>query len=305
MASAITIRPGVFVHLKTSITGGNTTYTRTDLAVEEETDGTPVVEVVDANGKKRKSKKRKWVTDSTTLDVEEAERASDVRTAASGLVNSVTYQTALGRTCRREDRATLEVMIAKAEEMVDNFNATATITRIGWYAVPINVEADDTRAMKMITQELGEMLKQMDKGITTFDVKKIRAIATQAQAAANALDAGTQEKVQAAVDQARKAANTIARRITKDGEDKAKVLQDIQRGLIEGARIAFLDMGEAPEPVEALPAVQAQRFADLDLSPVECTTAEAVNRPQLDLSDSDDGKTMAATSVRVATLDLL
>jgi len=94
-------------------------------------------------------------------------------------------------------------------------------------------------------------------------------------------------KVDAAIKQARAAATVIVKRIEKEGEDRNTVLLDIQRGQIESARIAFLDMSDEPrEAAEATPVVDRQRFADLDIGddrPAVAAGAGRVDLPALDL----------------------
>ena len=97
------------------------------------------------------------------------------------------------------------------------------------------------------------------------------------------------EKIEGAIEQARKAARTIVKRIETEGEDRALVMMDIQRGQIESARIAFLDMSdEIKATTDAMPAVNAQRFADLDIDASGATPSvlsKPVNMPAIELAE--------------------
>jgi hypothetical protein len=103
------------------------------------------------------------------------------------------------------------------------------------------------------------------------------------------------------------AASCSTRRIEKNGEDKAIVVADIQRGQIESARIAFLDLSEQSATVEpVLPVVNAQRFADLDID-AESEARAATERqaiPKLDLGDDSEPGAVVAKSVNVPAMEL-
>ena len=103
-------------------------------------------------------------------------------------------------------------------------------------------------------------------GIDKLDPAAIRDAANKARSMAAMLGDDQQAAVEGAIEQARKAARQIVKRVQKEGEAAAIVLADVQRGAIEKARIAFLDLDGDHMTSTALPAVQQQRFADLDLS---------------------------------------
>jgi hypothetical protein len=110
------------------------------------------------------------------------------------------------------------------------------------------------------------------------------------------------ERVTSAVEQARKAARTIVKRIEKKGESAASVLQDIQRGEIEKARFAFLDV-DSPAIELSAPVADVGRFADLEgceapapVSPESTPASAPSDAPELNGESPDAGETIAASA---------
>jgi hypothetical protein len=79
-----------------------------------------------------------------------------------------------------------------------------------------------------------------------------------------------QAKVTGAVEQARKAARDLVRRVEKSGELAATVIAECATDALEAARFAFLDL-DAPAPVVEIPIVAPS----LDLLAPEPATIEA------------------------------
>ena len=65
--------------------------------------------------------------------------------------------------------------------MVDDFNRTATLSRVSVYAMIGRVAADDVEAVKAINSEVSDLLGQMQEGLKNLDVKSIRDAATKAK----------------------------------------------------------------------------------------------------------------------------
>ncbi len=127
--------------------------------------------------------------------------------------------------------------------------------------------SDDAEAARAITQEISTLVAQMDAGIKAFDPAAVRDAANRARELSGMLSEEKQSKIEGAIAQARAAARTIVRRIEKEGESRETVLLDIQRGQIESARIAFLDLsGDDAPGGDKLSAIDQQRFADLDVN---------------------------------------
>jgi hypothetical protein len=252
MANASVIRPGLLVSLKSTVVGG-VTYQRAELDVDAET--VAADEGADVE---------KWETTKIVTDKDEHDRATKARSRALGLIRKECQQTAFGLLCPEAREAALDVAVVAAHEIVRLHNETAVNTRVGLFVIKGRVASDDAEAAKAITSEIAELVVKMDAGIKAFDPKAIRDAANRARELSGMLSDEKQTKVNAAIEQARKAARTIVKRIEGEGEQRETVLLDIQRGQIESARIAFLDMSGGPDTVEStMPAVAVQRFADI------------------------------------------
>jgi hypothetical protein len=238
-------------------------------------------------------------------DKDEYERAIKARSTALSAIRRECQSTTFGLLCPEQHEGALDAAIAKARAIVEEHNATAVHTRVSVYALKGRVASNDAEAARAITSELAGLVVQMQRGIETVDAASIRDAANKAREMSAMLDDSLKGKIDGAIAQARKAARDITRRIEKNAEDKAIVLADIQRGQIESARIAFLDLSEAA-PVEALPAIDAQRFADLDVdadddadesterAPVGPGKRQAI--PKIDLAEGSEPVTMSAPS---------
>lgn len=294
---AATIRPGLLVNVKSTVAGG-VSYKRVDLAVEALDETTN--ETVDV---------ARWETVRTIEDKDEYERATKVRSKAISLIRKQCQATSFGLLCPEEHEGALDVAIRAAREMVDTHNASAVHTRVQIYALKGRVASNDAEAARAITSEIADLVVAMDKGIAALDADAIRKAADRAREMSAMLDESLKVKVDGAIAQARKAARDITRRLTKNGEEKAVVLADIQRGQIESARIAFLDMSESTVAEgEALPVVEAQRFADLDLSDVEAEAEPkaptSTGTPTLDLAEGSEPVAVAAKAANVPMMEL-
>lgn len=257
MSNASIIRPGLLVSLKSSVAGG-VTYQRVELEVDAATAAGEAADV------------QRWETTKTVDDKEEHERATKCRSKALGLIRKVCQATSFGLLCPESQEGALDAAVTAARQLVDAHNESASSTRVGLYVIKGRVASNDAEAAKAITSEIAGLVIQMTNGINTFDPKAIREAADKARELSAMLSEDKQEKVNAAIAQARAAARTIVKRIQNEGEARETVLLDIQRGQIESARIAFLDMSGDPTTGETtMPAVDAQRFADLDVSNTE------------------------------------
>jgi vacuolar-type H+-ATPase subunit H len=280
------IRPGWLVSVNTKLSGG-VEYRRIALDASGEP-AQPGAEVT------------KWETIKTVIDPVEYERATKTRSKARSLITKVCHGSAFGDLCPEDQIGGLDAAAREADRLIAEFNATAKHSKISMFVLKGHVASDDASAARAITAELASLVVDMKAGIETFDAESIREAADRARELSAMLDDSQKTKIDGAIAQARKAAREITKRITKNGEDKATVLLDIQRGQIESARIAFLDMSEAlAAPAEALPAIEAQRFADLDVTDDDTSgEAEPVKAPSptLDLAEGSEPVRMAAPS---------
>ena len=253
MSNASVIRPGLLISLKSTVVGG-VTYQRAELDVDANVAADEGADV------------ERWETTKIVTDKEEHDRATKCRSRALSLIRKECQATGFGLLCPQEREAALDAAVVAARKMVDLHNGDAKHTRVGLFVLTGRVASDDAEAAKAITSEIAELVTKMDAGIKAFDPKTIREAADRARELSGMLSDEKQSKINAAIEQARKAARTIVKRIETEGEARETVLLDIQRGQIESARIAFLDLsGDAGAPAEALPSVSGQRFADLDM----------------------------------------
>lgn len=254
MSNASVIRPGLLVSLKSTIAGG-VSYQRINLDADVAGDGDSKADVT------------RWETKRVIDDKAEHDAAVKCRSAALATIRKVCSVTSFGLLCPASQEGALDAAIVSARRLVDAHNEVATHTRIGVYALKGRVASDDAEAARAITQEVASLVSRMDAGIKAFDPAAVREAADRARELSGMLSEEKQAKIDGAIAQARAAARAIVKRVQKEGEDRSVVLMDIQRGQIESARIAFLDLtGGDDAPTEnPLPAVNQQRFADLDL----------------------------------------
>jgi hypothetical protein len=241
------IRPGIMVSLKPRNRGG-TEYVRTDLGKSGETDTGARVE--------------EWQTRKVVENPEETERAKRTIGKAASLVRAVCVSTNFGLLCPLEREGELDAAWREARALVDAHNATAETTHLAIYMMKGQVAGTDEEAARSITEEVRGLVEQMNSGIDRLNVESVREAASKAKQLGEMLAEEQAATVGAAVKAARSAARLITKRA---GEDPKLVLLDVQRGDIERARMAFLELGE-PEEVEGerMPAGNAQRFAAIE-----------------------------------------
>jgi hypothetical protein len=242
------LRPGILVSLKTTLRGG-VSYSRVDLDAEK-----PEGRAVE-----------RWETTKIVDDPAEHKRATKARSAAGAKVRSVCAPTAFGLLCPEGDEAKLNAAIEEARAIVSAHNADARSTHVDVFVLKGRIASTDDEAARAIASDVRDLLDTMQAGIKAGDVAKIREAANKATQLGRILDPAQEEKMSQAIQTARSAARAIVKRVQKDGEDAALVIQELSTAAIERARFAFLDLDEAPAPEgEAMPAVNVQRFAELD-----------------------------------------
>jgi hypothetical protein len=245
------IRPGILVSLKSTVAGG-VEYQRTDLASEALDTG---------------AHRAKWETTKVVQDPAEHERATKARAKALQGIRAICSPTTFGLLCPLSRERELDEAVRAARAIVSAHNATAVATFVSVYCLKGQIASTDEEAARAIGSEVAALIGSMSGAIDRLDAEAIRDAADKARTMSTMLNDEQAEKVSEAIKQARSAARAIVKRIEKDGEAAAIVLADIQRGAIEKARIAFLDMSdEAPaEPKDTLPAASPQRIAALDV----------------------------------------
>lgn len=218
-----TLRPGLLVSLKTSCRG-NVKYDKLDL--DEEHVGVRA--------------KAKWETTRTIEDLEEYERAKKAQSKARSIISSVCSWSAFGLLCPEADAWKLEDAMLKAREVVDEFNATAQLTRVHVYVIAGKIAQDDVEAVKAINSEVRELLDAMTRGVERLDVKAIRDAATKAKQLGSMLSPEAEARIRIAIDTAR----DVAKEIVKAGEAAAIEIDQRAVRKITEQRTAFLDLGD-------------------------------------------------------------
>jgi len=245
---SVTLRPGLLVRLATSIKG-NTSYKTFDLGTERQGDG----EV------------SKWDTERTVKDRAEQDRAVKARSAARGIISRVCIDAGeLGLLCLRENRVALLAAEAAARAVVREFNDSARVTRLRFNLVTGEVAENDASAVRAINQELSDLMESMAEGMKNLDSDVIRDAANRARNIGQMLTPDVQERVQVAIDIARK----TARQIVKAGETGALEVDKAAIARIAQARTMFLDLDEqAPvQDVEHVaPAVDFEPMPEVEV----------------------------------------
>ncbi len=235
-----TLRPGLLVGLQTSIRG-NVSYVKRDLETGH----------IVASGEHV----AKWETERTITDPVEYQRAVKVRSEARGLIVKVCVQTAFGPICPEADAPDLEIAIAKARKLCDDFNKTAEVTRVKFYIMTGRVASDDVEAVKAINGEVRDLLADMKEGVENLDVAVIRAAAAKAKQVGAMLTPDAQARVDGAV----KVARDIATKIVAAGETAAVEIDRRSIRILTEARTAFLDL-ESGDSKVAIPVAESRQL---------------------------------------------
>lgn len=258
--SRSTLRPGLLVGMKTSITG-NMRYRSATLEDKLTEKGVHLT---------------KWETTRTVYDPAEYERAVKVRSKVRGCITSVCADTAFGLLCPEDRMDELNAAAVEARGLADDFNSTARYTRINFNLITGLVASDDVSAMQAINGEVRDLLSSMQRGIENLDAKAIRDAAYKTRMIGQMLSPKAQERVREAIDMAR----ASARKITKAGEAAAQEIDHAAIAAIAQRRTAFLDLDDADEVV--VPTRGNGRAVDLlPASPAERLRA-AKNKEELD-----------------------
>lgn len=242
MLQSSTLRPGFLVSLSVAVKG-NCKYDKRDIERDHKT----------SSG----SKKKKWETTRTIYDPEEFERAQEAASKARSLIRGVCSLTNHGLLCPVADNDVLEEVIKQAQRVVDDFNGTASMTRVRLYVMTGVIADNDEDAMRKINGEIRELMDDMAEGIKNLDVKAIRDAASQAKQIGGMLTPEAEVRLELAI----KTARDVAKNIVKAGEDAAIKIDRKAVKKIEEQRTAFLDLSDETE-------VATPQFAgrQLDLS---------------------------------------
>lgn len=256
-----TIRPGLLVSLKTSVSG-NVAYRKQDIERDH----------VDETGARR----AKWETERTVNDPAEFEEATKIRSKARSLIGGLCVASSFGLLCPLSRADELGAMVKEAQALAADFNSRARLTRVAVYVIAGQIAADDVEATKAINSEIRDLLDRMESGVRNLDVEAIRDAANRARSVGTMVSAAASERLQKAIDVARSA----ARRMVKAGETAAiEVDASVIRAITE-SRVAFLDLDDANDV--AAPTVTG-RALDFEAPSEPSMSAPVAAAPALEL----------------------
>lgn len=261
-----TLRPGLLVSLKTSISG-NVKYVSTDIERERLT----------ADGKLR----AKWETERTIEDPDEFTRAQKVQSKMGSLIRSICAKSAFGLLCPNDKASELDAAVAEARKLADAFNASATLTRVRLYVIAGRIAQDDVEAVRAINSEVRDLLRDMEQGVANLDVERIRDAASKAKQLGSMLSPAAAARIQIAIDSAR----STARRIVAAGEAAGLEIDRSTLQRINEARTAFLDLDDTGRPIEA--PVATARAIDMEPTVIERPLDLTKEEPRLPALDFD------------------
>lgn len=243
---ASTIRPGMLVVLKSSVSG-NVSHSKQVIEAEHTTD----------DG----AQKARWETERVVANPEEFVEATKLRNQARQKIAGMCIQTAFGLLCPEEKTDQLDAKVNEAQAICEEFNKRAQCTTIGIYIVAGRVAADDAQAVRAINSEVRDLMATMEAGLAELNVEKVRGAADKARSLGAMLSPQAAERVKGAIDIARKAA-TEMKKAAEVGT--AEIDLAAIRKLTE-SRTSFLDVSEDQAEVEAV----SHEGRAIDLAPIE------------------------------------
>ena len=258
-----TLKPGLLVSLKTSLTG-NVSYKVRDIEHDTTTGG--AVRAV-------------WETERTTLDPQEHDEAIKIRSRCRSLITGVCSASSFGLLCPEDKEEALNAALDEATGLAADFNSRAALTRIGVYVLVGRIAADDAEAVRAINSEVRELIETMEQGLTRLDVEAVRAAATKAKQLGATLSEGANERLQEAIQVAR----TTCRAIVRAGEQGAAEVDRAVLDRMAQARTMFLDLEEGEEV--SAPATVGR---GIDLDPVVEISEVPLAAGRFDLTDEED-----------------
>lgn len=242
--STSTLRPGCLVGLKTSVTG-NVSYQKNVLEPEHRT--------------RSGAAKEKWETIRIVTNPEEHKKANAVRLKARMIVVNVCATSAFGLLCPESELPKLELAVREARRIINDFNRTATLSRVSLFVITGRIAQDDREAVKAINSEVRDLLRAMSDGVKTLDVKAIRDAAVKARNIGSMLSPEAAAKIKDVIETARGA----ARKIVKAGETAAQEIDREAITRISEARTAFLELDDPNTGEMGVPEHEA-RAIDFD-----------------------------------------
>lgn len=241
-----TLRPGLLVSLKTSLSG-NVSYKTRDIEADH----------ITGDGQRRAT----WETLRTVDDPAEHDEAVQVRGKARSLITALCAPSGFGLLCPQSKQEALNAAITEARALADGFNARAYRTRIDVNVIAGRIASDDVEAVRAINGEVRDLLTAMEDGVRKLDAGMVREAANKARALGSMLSPYAAEQVRKAIEVARGA----ARRIVKAGDSAAVEIDTATLEAIRTSRAAFLDLDV--EAVDTGERSESGRAVDFEPAP--------------------------------------
>lgn len=221
------LRPGHLVFLSTSVTG-NVSYFRTEIEPEHEVDGGAM--------------QSRWETERKIADAKEHAAALKVQQKAGGMIRAACTKSKFGYLCSEEKIEDLRKIVAEAQELVRQFNATSKLSVVSVEVLTGQIAPTEQFAVRAINSEISQLMRDMESGLAKLDVKAVREAADKAREVSAMLTDGAQARVQIAVDTGRKAAREIAK---AEREKSTPEIDKLAITKITEMRTSFLDFSDA------------------------------------------------------------
>jgi hypothetical protein len=225
------IRPGLLVSLKTTVRGGVTYQKRT-------------IEADHARGAARVAT---WETTREIADADEHAAAIVARGKARTAVTRVCCASTFGLLCPQARESELRAAIEEAQAIANTHNGAAKCTRLEVFAITGRIADNDEQAARAISSEVRDLIAAMETGVRAADPEAIREAANKARALAGMLSPDAQTAVSKAIADVRSIARDIVRRVEKQGEQAASIVQGLKLESLQAARFAVLDLSDSSE----------------------------------------------------------
>lgn len=221
------LQPSLLVSLKSSVRGG-VSYVREDLDSEKSEDAAI----------------KRWKTEKRVENAAEFDAATTARSKARSLISAVCSGSSFGLICPLSKEKELDAAIKEARAVAVAHNAQATHTQVEVFVIVGKIAQTDEEAARAISSEVKDLLDEMKAATLEGNVERIRAAANKARELGSILSPDAEKQVSSAIDEARKNAKELVKRVQKDGEKLEVVLKDLYVQRIDNARGAFLDLEE-------------------------------------------------------------
>lgn len=278
------IRPGLLVSLKTTIRGGVNYQTQT-------------IEPDHAEGSARVAE---WRTRREITDAAEHASAIKARSAARTAIVRACCPSSFGLLCPTANEAALRDGISAAMRIADEFNRSAIYSRIDCYVITGRIADSDENAARAIGAEVRDLLDAMQRGIAAADPAAIRDAANRARSVSAMLSADARASVSAAIAEVRSVARDIVRRVEREGESAAGIVEGLQLRALDAARFAVLDIaddGATDAPADVQPIIAPA--IDLPAAPTDALAGDAAD-DAMPAAPADDGTDDAAPMLAAA-----